>query len=85
MALADALKRVQAHQPECLVISLGVDTFEHDPISHFRLTSTNFIQMGEAIAKAGIPTLFVMEGGYMVDEIGINAVNTLQGYDSHAR
>lgn len=85
VALADALKRVQAHQPECLVISLGVDTFEHDPISHFRLTSTNFIQMGEAIAKAGIPTLFVMEGGYMVDEIGINAVNTLQGYDSHAR
>jgi acetoin utilization deacetylase AcuC-like enzyme len=24
----------------------------------------------------------VMEGGYMVDEIGINAVNTLQGFEN---
>jgi acetoin utilization deacetylase AcuC-like enzyme len=38
--------------------------------------------MGAEIASAGIPTLFVMEGGYMVDEIGINAVNTLQGFES---
>lgn len=28
------------------------------------------------------PTLFVMEGGYMLDEIGINAVNTLQGFEA---
>jgi len=26
-----------------------------------------------------------MEGGYMVDEIGINAVNTLQDFDSLTR
>ncbi len=85
IALANALRRVQAYKPDFLIISLGVDTFEHDPISHFRLTSDNFIQMGEAIARAAIATLFVMEGGYMVDEIGINAVNVLQGYDSLVR
>ncbi|SPO55434.1 Acetylpolyamine aminohydrolase [Pseudomonas sp. JV551A1] len=84
-ALMAAIKRIQAQRSEFLIISLGVDTFEHDPISHFRLTSNDFIQLGEAIAKAGIPTLFVMEGGYMVDEIGINAVNTLQGFDSLTR
>ncbi|HKS13126.1 MAG TPA: histone deacetylase family protein, partial [Pseudomonas sp.] len=84
VALADALKRIQACQPDFLIISLGVDTFEHDPISHFRLTSADFVKMGEAIARAGLATLFVMEGGYMVDEIGINAVNTLQGYDGIA-
>lgn len=28
---------IKRHAPDALVISLGVDTFEHDPISHFRL------------------------------------------------
>lgn len=81
-ALQDALKRIVAHRPQFLVVSLGVDTFEDDPISHFKLTSEDFMRMGAEIASAGIPTLFVMEGGYMVDEIGINAVNTLQGFES---
>lgn len=80
-ALQQALARIVAHQPEFLVVSLGVDTFEHDPISHFRLTSVDFTRLGAQIAGAGIPTLFVMEGGYMVDEIGINVVNTLQGFE----
>lgn len=80
-ALKSALDRIVAHQPEFLVVSLGVDTFEDDPISHFRLTSEDFLRMGEQIAGARLPTLFVMEGGYMVDEIGINAVNTLQGFE----
>jgi acetoin utilization deacetylase AcuC-like enzyme len=29
-----------------------------------------------------LPTLFVMEGGYAVEEIGINAVNVLEGFES---
>lgn len=81
-ALQQALHRIKGHRPEFLVVSLGVDTFENDPISHFLLTSSDFIRMGEAIASIGIPTLFVMEGGYMVEEIGINAVNVLQGFES---
>ncbi|MNO41194.1 Acetylpolyamine aminohydrolase [compost metagenome] len=81
-ALQDALARIVAHKPEFLIVSLGVDTFEDDPISHFKLTSEDFLRMGAEIAGAGLQTLFVMEGGYMVDEIGINAVNTLQGFES---
>ena len=42
----------------------------------------DFIGIGELIAGVGCPALFVMEGGYMVDEIGINAVNVLHGYES---
>ncbi len=65
-----------------LVISLGVDTFKDDPISHFLLDSEDFLGMGEIIASVGVPTLFVMEGGYMVGWIGINAVNVLHGFES---
>ncbi|HCN45813.1 MAG TPA: acetylpolyamine amidohydrolase, partial [Pseudomonas sp.] len=82
-ALDHALARIVAYRPEQLIISLGVDTFEDDPISHFRLTSEDFLRMGQRIAGAGLPTLFVMEGGYMVEEIGINAVNTLQGFEAN--
>jgi acetoin utilization deacetylase AcuC-like enzyme len=37
--------------------------------------------MGKRIAALGKPTLFVMEGGYAVEEIGINAVNVLEGFE----
>ena len=32
------------------------------------------------IAKLNKPTLFVMEGGYAVEAIGINTVNVLEGF-----
>lgn len=33
------------------------------------------------IAHANTRTLFVMEGGYAVEEIGINAVSVLRGFE----
>ncbi len=67
------------------MISLGVDTYKEDPISQFRLDSPDYLRMGERIARLGLPTLFIMEGGYAVEAIGINAVNVLQGYEGAAR
>jgi acetoin utilization deacetylase AcuC-like enzyme len=81
LALRTALDAVKKFGPDVLIISLGLDTFEGDPISHFMLTSGDFIRMGEEIARTGVNTLFVMEGGYMVDEIGINCVNVLGGFE----
>ena len=80
--LADALVRVKDYAPDVLIISLGVDTFETDPISFFKLTSDDFTTYGGDIAALGLPTLFVMEGGYDIAEIGINAVNVLQGFEN---
>ncbi len=67
------------------MISLGVDTYKEDPISQFKLDSPDYLRMGERIARLGLPTLFIMEGGYAVEAIGINAVNVLQGYEGAAR
>ncbi len=64
-----------------MVVSLGVDTFERDPISHFRLKTGDYPRMGARIEKLGLPTLFVMEGGYAVAEIGENAVGVLEGFE----
>lgn len=79
-ALADALSKTKAYAPDVVVVSLGVDTFETDPISFFKLQSHDFISYGADIAALGLPTLFVMEGGYAVDAIGVNTVNVLDGF-----
>ena len=81
-ALAAALKRIDVYGADALVISLGVDTYENDPISSFKLKCEDYLRLGEMIAGARRPTLFVMEGGYAVEEIGINTVNVLTGFES---
>jgi acetoin utilization deacetylase AcuC-like enzyme len=79
-ALEDACKRIAAYAPEALVVSLGVDAFKDDPISFFKLESEDFTRGGARIEKLKLPTLFVMEGGYNIEAIGINTVNVLEGF-----
>jgi acetoin utilization deacetylase AcuC-like enzyme len=83
-ALAHALQRIAAFGAGALVVSLGVDTFEGDPIAGFGLRSDDYLRVGEDLAAAGLPTLLVFEGGYAVKEVGINAVNVLQGFEQRA-
>lgn len=80
-ALEQACRRIVEHGSEVLVVSLGVDTFKDDPISQFKLDSPDYLAMGRRIAALGLPTLFVMEGGYAVEAIGVNAVNVLEGFE----
>ncbi len=79
-ALRQALQAVERFGAEALVVALGVDTFEGDPISRFRLRSPDYLRIGQSLASAGLPTVFVMEGGYAVAEIGVNVVNVLEGF-----
>ena len=79
-ALKLALQRVSAFGAQAMVVSLGLDTFEGDPISGFQLRSEDFLRLGEDLAAAGLPTVFVFEGGYAVEELGVNAVNVLEGF-----
>ena len=81
-ALEVGCARVAEYAPDALIISLGVDTYKGDPISQFRLDHEHFTRMGERIARLGLRTLFLQEGGYAVAEIGINAVNVLTGFES---
>jgi acetoin utilization deacetylase AcuC-like enzyme len=81
-ALDDAIARIRAYGAEALVVSLGVDAFEEDPISFFKLTSADFMDCGRRIAGLGLPTVFVMEGGYAIEAVGINTVNVLEGFEN---
>lgn len=80
VALQDALDRIHDYDPDIVLISLGVDTFVGDPISNFCLQSEDYLRYGAMIAGLKKPTLFVMEGGYNLDYIGINVANVLEGF-----
>jgi len=79
-AFEKACNAVADYNADALIISLGTDTFEENPISFFKLTSEDFATFGEDLKQLNLPTLFVMEGGYAIDAIGINAINVLHNY-----
>jgi acetoin utilization deacetylase AcuC-like enzyme len=79
-ALDTALQAIAKFGADALVVSLGMDTFVGDPISGFTLETADYAAVGQRIAQAGLPTVFVFEGGYAVREVGVNAVNVLEGF-----
>jgi acetoin utilization deacetylase AcuC-like enzyme len=81
-ALGEAATRISAFTPEALVVSLGLDTYKEDPISHFLLESDDYLKIGRRIARLRLPTAFVLEGGYAVAALGVNAVNVLTGFEN---
>ena len=78
--LDTALRAVRDFGASALVVPMGLDTFEGDPISGFTLQSADYTAIGAALAGAGLPAVFTFEGGYAVDEVGTNAVNLLEGF-----
>ena len=80
-AFAKARETIEAFAPDVLLVSLGLDTFIDDPIARFRLTSEDYLRLGEAIAAFKLPTVFVFEGGYNVEMLGLNTVNVLEAFE----
>ena len=79
-ALIPALERIEQHDPELLIVSYGADTYEGDPISHFKLKTSDYAPMARRIAALGLPTVIVMEGGYAVEALGANVSEFLSGF-----
>jgi len=81
-ALARGLAAVEAFGPDVLLVSLGLDTYIHDPIASFRLKGADYLRLGEKIAALKRPTLFVFEGGYALEALGEITANVLEGFAS---
>ena len=79
-ALMQGVDAVRRFGAQALVVALGVDTFEGDPISGFQLRSADYLQVGASLATLGLPTVFSFEGGYAVAEVGVNVANVLEGF-----
>jgi acetoin utilization deacetylase AcuC-like enzyme len=80
-ALLQAVDWIEKSQPELLIVSYGADTHEADPISHFKLKTSDYAPMARRIASLDLPTLVLMEGGYAVDALGANVAEFLGGLE----
>ncbi len=80
-ALEAACTRVARHRPDALVVSLGLDTYAGDPISRFQLQQDDFTRLGRRLARLGLPTALILEGGYAAAELGENAVRVIRGFN----
>ena len=81
-ALEHACYGVEQFRPEALVVSLGLDTFAEDPICRFNLPCEAFSRLGSRVKALGVPTVFVLEGGYAAEALGVNAANVVEGFES---
>ncbi|MGF1501227.1 MAG: histone deacetylase family protein [Paracoccaceae bacterium] len=79
-ALEAAAGAIGGFAAEALVVSLGVDTHREDPISRFTLETEDYPGIGARIRALGLPTVFVMEGGYAISALGANVAAVLGGF-----
>lgn len=79
-ALSKSLKKISDYAPDYLVVSLGLDTYEEDPISFFKIHAHHYQTMGQQLAEVESPVLFIFEGGYAVSALGENTASVLEGF-----
>ena len=81
-AIAAAARVISAFAPGALVIALGLDASEHDPLAGLKVTTDGFRRVGEALARLALPTVLVQEGGYLSDILGRNLTAVLGGFEA---
>jgi acetoin utilization deacetylase AcuC-like enzyme len=79
--LKNACALVRSFAPGALVVALGLDTHEHDPFHGMKITTRGFARIMAEIAKLGLPTVLVQEGGYLSDDLGPNLASALHGFE----
>jgi acetoin utilization deacetylase AcuC-like enzyme len=81
-ALAEGIAAIRAFRPDALVVALGFDASEHEPLNALAVTADGFARAGEAIGALRLPTAICQEGGYNVDILGDLLARFLTGFGS---
>lgn len=79
-AIDTGLERIAGFAPGALVLSLGLDAHESDPLKGMRVTWDGFTRAGRRIAAAGYPTVLVQEGGYLSPDLTTSLTSFLTGF-----
>jgi acetoin utilization deacetylase AcuC-like enzyme len=74
-----ALEWIAAAPGSVVVVSLGFDTYERDPIGDLALTTEGYHEMGRRVGSLGRRLVILQEGGYYIPALGANAVAWLRG------
>lgn len=68
-AVTQGLDAIRDFGAEALVLSLGYDAHEQDPLTALTVTTRGFGRLGKAVRDFGLPVVIVQEGGYGIDII----------------
>jgi acetoin utilization deacetylase AcuC-like enzyme len=79
-ALDVALARVRAFAPAAVVVALGLDASEHDPLGVLKVTTDGYARAARAIAALDLPTAIVQEGGYLCPALPLNLTTFLRQF-----
>jgi acetoin utilization deacetylase AcuC-like enzyme len=79
-ALDHGIAALRAFRPDALVVALGFDASEHEPLAALNVTAEGFARAGAAIGALKLPTAICQEGGYNVDILGDLLVRFLTGF-----
>lgn len=80
--LASELDAVRQFAPEVLLVALGLDASEKDPLAFLNITTDGFQAIAAAIAELALPTVLVQEGGYVSDILGDNLSAFIRGFEA---
>jgi len=78
--LDKALREIDLEKFEAVAVSAGFDTHSGD-LASLGLTESSYRQIGRKIASLGMPTFFVLEGGYRGDKNGLDIDQLLKGFE----
>ena len=76
-----ALAAISEYAPQALVISLGLDAHEADPLKGGTVTQGGFARLATVIASLGLPTVIVQEGGYLTEHLSDSLAMFLAAYE----
>lgn len=79
-ALASGLDTIRDFRPDTLVVSLGFDASEHEPLNALAVTEDGFARAGERIGGLRLPTVIIQEGGYNTSLLGVLLARFLNGF-----
>lgn len=79
-ALEAAVERIAGFAPGAIVLALGLDAHEADPLDGGAVTTQGFAAMARRIAEIRLPTVIVQEGGYLTPMLGDNLAAFLTAF-----
>lgn len=79
-AIEQAVRELALFAPEAVVLSLGLDAHENDPLRGLAVTTDGFRRAGALLAQIREPMAMIQEGGYLSDDLSRNLAAFLSGY-----
>ncbi|MEO1722883.1 MAG: histone deacetylase family protein [Pseudomonadota bacterium] len=77
--LGRALDRLGAFAPDAVVLALGLDVHEDDPLKGLAITTEGIGAAGRLLTKLDVPVMITQEGGYLSAALSDNIAVFLHG------